>query len=118
MGIMEASQHKDAAWCFLKILLQQNNGTGIPVLTARLDKQLNALVTDEEVRGYKSFTAEDADKLRELAYAADKTVCEDPQLLELVSGVIQDFLAGRYSAEEAAANLQSRASIYIAEQYG
>ena len=88
------------------------------MLTARLDKQLNALVTDEEVRGYKSFTAEDADKLRELAYAADKTVCEDPQLLELVSGVIQDFLAGRYSAEEAAANLQSRASIYIAEQYG
>ena len=118
MGIMETSQHKDAAWCFLKILLQQNNGAGFPVLTARLDKQLNALVTDEEVRGYMSFTAEDADKLRELVNATDKTVCEDQQLIELISGVIQDFLAGRYSAEEAAANLQSRASIYIAEQYG
>ena len=88
------------------------------MLTARLDKQLNALVTDEEVRGYMSFTAEDADKLRELVNATDKTVCEDQQLIELISGVIQDFLAGRYSAEEAAANLQSRASIYIAEQYG
>lgn len=118
MGIMEASQHKDAAWCFLKILLQQNNGTGFPVLAARLDKQLDARVTDEEVRGYKSFTAEDADKLRELVYATDKTVCEDQQLIELISGVIQDYLAGRYSAEDAAANLQSRASIYIAEQYG
>ncbi len=118
MGIMEASQHKDAAWCFLKILLQQNNGTGFPVLAARLDKQLDARVTDEEVRGYKSFTAEDADKLRELVYATDKTVCEDQQLIELISGVIQDYLAGHYSAEDAAANLQSRASIYIAEQYG
>ena len=118
MGIMETSLHKDAAWCFLKILLQQNNGTGFPVLAARLDKQLDARVTDEEVRGYMSFTAEDADKLRELVYATDKTVCEDQQLIELISGVIQDFLAGRYSAEEAAANLQSRASIYIAEQYG
>lgn len=118
MGIMETSQHKDAAWCFLKILLQQNNGTGFPVLAARLDKQLDARVTDEKVRGYKSFTAEDADKLRELVYATDKTVCEDQQLIELISGVIQDFLSGRYSAEEAAANLQSRASIYIAEQYG
>ena len=118
MGIMEASQHKDAAWCFLKILLQQNNGTGFPVLAARLDKQLDARVTDEEVRGYKSFTAEDADKLRELVYATDKTVCEDQQFIELISGVIQDFLSGRYSAEEAAANLQSHASIYIAEQYG
>ena len=118
MGIMEASQHKDAAWCFLKILLQQNNGTGFPVLAARLDKQLDARVTDEEVRGYMSFTVEDANKLRELVYATDKTVCEDQQLLELISGVIQDFLAGRYSAKDAAANLQSRASIYIAEQYG
>lgn len=118
MGIMATSQHKEAAWSFLRILLQHNNGTGIPVLSARLDELLASLVTDEKVRGYQSFTAEDAEKIRTLVYETDKTVREDQQLLELISSVIHDYLAGRYSAEEAASNLQKRASIYLAEQSG
>ena len=118
MGMLETGQHKEAAWRFLRILLQQNTGSGIPVLAVRLDEQLAALVTDEQLQGYPRFTAEDAEKLRALVYATDKTVREDQQLLELISGVIHDFLAGRYTAEEAAASLQSRASIYVSEQFG
>ena len=115
MGIMAASHHKEAAWAFLRILLQRNMGSGIPVLASRLDEQLATLVTDETIRGYQSFTEKDAEKMRELVYATDKTVREDQQLLELISGVINDYLGGRYSAEDAAKNLQSRASIYVAE---
>ena len=58
------------------------------------------------------------EKIRSLVYAADKTVREDQPLLDLICEVVTDCLAGRYTPEEAAANLQSRASIYISEQYG
>ena len=118
MGILERSQHKEAAWRFLKILLQYNEGSGVPVLAARLDGQLAAAVTEEELQGYPIFTEKDAEAIRNLVYAADKTVREDQPLLELICEVVTDCLAGRYTPEEAAANLQSRASIYISEQYG
>ena len=119
MGILETSRHKDAAWVFLRVLLQQNDGSGIPVLAARFEQQIAGLAVDEELRGYQCFTAADVEKLRALVYAADKTVREDAQLLELISGVAEDYLAGRYTgADEAAQQLQSRASVYVAEQYG
>lgn len=118
MGIMERSPHKDAAWRFLKILLLYNEGSGFPVLADRLEAQLAAAVTEEELQGYPIFSTADVDMLRDLVYATDKTVREDQQLLDLIYGVITDYLAGRYTAEEAVANLQSRASIYLSEQYG
>ena len=118
MGIMERSPHKDAAWRFLKILLLYNEGSGFPALADRLEAQLAAAVTEEGLQGYPIFSAADADMLRELVYATDKTVREDQQLLDLIYGVVTDYLTGRFSAEEAAANLQSRASIYLSEQYG
>lgn len=118
MGIMERSQHKEAAWRFLKILLQYNDGSGIPVLADRLDEQLTAAVTDEKLQGYPIFTEKDVDMIRNLVYATDKTVREDQPLLDMIYEVVSDCLAGRYTPEEAAANLQGRASIFISEQYG
>ncbi len=76
------------------------------------------MLRDEEAHGFRISTQEDIDTLRSLVYETDAFVHEDASLLNLINGVISDYMEGRYTAEEAAANLQSRASLYVSEQYG
>lgn len=118
IGIMEKSQHKEAAWDFVRVLLQQCKESEIPVLKDRFQDKLNSMLRDEEAHGFRICTQEDIDLLRSLVYETDAFVHEDASLLDLISGVVNDFMEGRYTAEEAATNLQSRASIYVSEQYG
>ena len=118
IGIMAGSQHKEQAWDFVRVMLQQCKGREIPVLKDRFEERLRSMLRDEEAHGFRISTQEDIDTLRSLVYETDAFVHEDASLLNLINGVISDYMEGRYTAEEAAANLQSRASLYVSEQYG
>ena len=118
IGIMAGSQRKEQAWDFVRVMLQQCNGREIPVLKDRFEERLRSMLRDEEAHGFRISTQEDIDTLRSLVYETDAFVHEDASLLNLINGVISDYMEGRYTAEEAAANLQSRASLYVSEQYG
>ena len=125
LAITAASPNKDAAWRFLRQLLlpgtQQGGfygeiGFGIPVVKDSFEKVLDNSIGDRE--DPFAFRQEDADKLRELVYATDKMAREDPMLQEIIQGEAAAYFAGQQSLEDTARLIQSRASLYLAEQYG
>ena len=124
-GILASSEHKEAAWDFLRLLLLPENmeyggsfAYGIPVTTASFDKLLESVIWEDEVNPDQSFTREDADKLRELVYSTEKMARKDDTLTEIISTEASAYFAGDKSLEDTVKNIQSRASIYVAEQAG
>lgn len=99
----------DAAWGFIKILLN-NAHRGIPVLRSAFEELM-----EYNVRAY-SMDPRDVDVLRDIAENASGAVVADPALIELISSTSKAYLAGDISPEDAAAQLQSRVSIYLSEQ--
>ena len=65
---------------------------------------------------YDLFGERDADYLRQLVYSTDRMVINDPALLELMRREINAFIGGKYGAQDCALQIQSRASLYLAEQ--
>lgn len=70
----------------------------------------------EQKLPYDIFGEQDAEYLRQLVYSTDKMVINDETLLELMSREINAFMGGKYSAQDCASQIQSRVSLYLAEQ--
>lgn len=124
-GIMASSEHKEAAWDFLRLLLLPENQEyggdlffGIPVTRAAFEKLVDKSIHEDTMFPEDSFTREDADKLRELVYSTEKMARQDDTLTEIISTEASAYFAGDKSLEDTVKNIQSRASIYVAEQAG
>ena len=122
-GIMASSEHKEAAWDFLRLLLLPENQEyggdlffGIPVTRAAFEKLVDKSIHEDTMFPEDSFTREDADKLRELVYSTEKMARQDDTLTEIISTEASAYFAGDKSLEDTVKNIQSRASIYVAEQ--
>ena len=126
LGMMASSEHKEAAWRFLKQLLTRTEEPvdyGIPVLRATFEKALACSLEtwsgrSEAFGGYEYFTEGDAERLRELVYGTEKLAHDDAPLLEILNTEARLYFEGAKTLDEAAASIQSRAGLYVAEQYG
>ena len=65
---------------------------------------------------FYEVTQEEADMMLHLINTVSGTFTHNPALLEIINEGAEDFFAGRRSAQDAARVIQSRASIFIAEQ--
>ena len=129
-GIMASSRHKEAAWEYIKLLLLEPTGEvgldrGIPVLSSTFERILEKSITENAPAysgvsndEYGYFYRSDADKLRELVYSTEKMAHDDKQLLDIIMTEANNYFNGYKTLDDAVAQIQSRASIYIAEQYG
>ncbi len=121
-GIMASSEHKEAAWDFLRLLLLPENLTGmsigIPVTKAAFEKNLELSIDEDSSQDYLVLTREDAEKMRRLVYSTEKMARQDDTLTEIISAEASAYFAGDKSLEDTVSNIQSRASIYVAEQAG
>lgn len=124
-GIMASSEHKEAAWDFLRLALLPENQEyggdlffGIPVTRAAFEKLVDKSIHEDTMFPEDSFTRQDADKLRELVYSTEKMARQDDTLTEIISAEAAAYFAGDKSLEDTVSNIQSRASIYVAEQAG
>ena len=63
-----------------------------------------------------NFTATDADILREIVYGTDKVVCTDEAVIDIITRAVIPYLEGKGTADDAAQQVQSKMSIYLAEQ--
>ena len=102
-GISAASEHKDAAWEFLRILLQCCGSDGFPVLRSAFEEQLESAICEESEYDFRIFTQSDADKLRELVYSTEKAVHREEELLTLIRQGAEQYFSGQKSLDEAAA---------------
>ena len=89
---------------------------GIPVTKAAFEVQLEKNIYEDVMFPEYSFTREDADKLRELVYSTEKMARKDDTLTEIIRTEAAACFAGDKSLEDTVRNIQSRASIYVAEQ--
>ena len=121
VGILASGQNQDGAWRFVKTLMQNRQGSisdGISVLRDEFEREVDAAVTNtRDARfGIDNYNTDDAARLREQVYGTTKLVHADEELLQVIRSEAKAFFAGQKSAEEAARQIQSRLSIYVAEQ--
>ena len=124
LGIMAASANVDGAWRFIKTYMSGAEDVelmyGIPALKVSFERavenELNKLPSGR--LAYPQFTEEDAARIRSLVYGTTKYVLNSPEVMGTMRTVLNAYLAGQYSEEAASDQLQSRLSIYLAEQYG
>ena len=122
LGIMASCKHPEAAWRFVRTLIQSESNTnirnGIPVLKERFERAVGAAITDERNPRDKLdyFNSDDAQRLREQVYSSTKLVRTDEQILSVIRSEANAYFGGQKTAEGAARQIQSRISLYLAEQ--
>lgn len=124
LGIMAASPRQAGAWRFVRTLMEGSEliglNDGIPAFKAAFERQLADAVTDEHDDRFDIdvFTEADAETLRQQVYGTTKLVSTDEGLIRILRDEINRFYHGQLTAEEAAAAIQSKATIYVSEQFG
>lgn len=119
-GILASSPNKEAAWRFIRCLML-SGGTdiseGIPPLKESFEAVLESAITYEAEEDYivDFFRAEDADVLRQQVYGDSKLAHLDPALLDILNREFTAFLEGGSTAQDCAGQIQSRVSLYLAE---
>lgn len=129
LAIASTCKYKDAAWSFIRYLLDEdyqknNNYSGMSTNKAAYDAQFEAQIgqesyfydmDDNEV--VRTFTQEDADLIRSLV---ENTVIAVGDNSDQISSIINEeaasYFSGEKSAQDVAATIQNRVSIYVSEQ--
>lgn len=123
LGMMAAGGHKEGAWRFVRTLMQGEEETnvmyGIPAFKAAFERALEGSIRKVSFVGNENtdlFNAQDAELLRQQVYHSQKAAHLDQAVVTLIGNELDAFLAGQKTAENAARQIQSRVSIYLAEQ--
>lgn len=118
LGMSAASAHKEACWQFLRqCILPDARNYGFSMNRERVQAQI-AHETEQiqELIEYHPYTEEAMNRFLGQMDSIRTAYRYDAQLWQIVRSEAERFFAGQLSARETAANIQSRASIYMAEQ--
>ncbi len=124
IGILASSGKQAGAWRFVRTLMEGAEevslSQGIPVFKKSFERALEAEISDDFDERFQIgyMTEENAEELRRQVYGTRKLVSNDAELLRILREPIERYYQGQLSAEEAAAAIQSKASIYVSEQFG
>ena len=134
-GMSSASANKDGVWEFFKYLLCEDTQAGFfgrwcfPANAAVFDAFSEAYLKsyaetpttlvsgDYKLKGAMS-EGEAREAVRELIGGIDSLAVYDRTVFDIIMGSCGAFFSGDKSAEETAEVIQSKVSIYLAEQYG
>lgn len=118
-GILASSPNKEAAWRFVRCLMlsgDTDKTDGIPPLKASFEAVLESSIDYEDGNSESSsFSPEDAQMLRQQVYGDSKLAHLDPALLDILDREFTAFLEGGSTAQDCAGQIQSRVSLYLAE---
>ena len=121
-AIFSTSTQQDGCWAFMKYCLRRVPDYGLPVYRPALEKQLAAAQTELSVlpRGNYEFkeplTAVEAEQFRVFLSQIEHTNFYDQTAMQIIQNECEAFFSGDKSAEETAALIQSRLSLYVSEQ--
>lgn len=126
-GILASSPNREGAWRFLRCLMRSRGRNdfynGIPANRAVFEQIVEHMLERQRPAAgqnlsYPGFSAADAAELRRVVYGTDRMVRTDEALLRIIRSEAEAYYAGERTAEEAAAQTQRRAALYVAEQKG
>lgn len=118
-GISAYSQNKEQCWQFLRQFLTREYGSRF-YLSPRKDA-LAQRVEDTwtgfaDIQQYHPHGLEAMEKLRDIAMTCSTVMRHDPEIWQIVYSQSLAYFAGDKSLEETAEQIQSRVSLYMAEQ--
>ena len=118
-GISAYSQNKDLCWQFLRQFLTREYGSSF-YLSPRKDA-LAQRVEDTwtgfaDIQQYHPHGLEAMEKLWDIAMTCSTVMRHDPEIWQIVYSQSLAYFAGDKSLEETAEQIQSRVSLYMAEQ--
>lgn len=133
VSINAQSKYKEQIWeIFMTLLNEENqkridlaNVQSFPVLRSALEEDIHAATLGMFRTTYADFgevntgnaTEEEMEKLMDYIENIRMFLYTDPQIGTIMEEEAEKFFAGDQTAEEAAKMIQSRASLYISEQY-
>ena len=139
LGMASGSDSKEQVWSFFSFLLSEAVQTnrqlspGFPALESALKARIAELSSYYQDGKMKFHTSVDGvpieiggraadgltqEKLMELSHSIDGFARPDQAILEIMLRESEAFYSGAATAREAAERIQSRAGIYLSEQYG
>lgn len=124
IGMSATGEHRDGAWEFLKSLLlekQQDSSYYLPLRKESFEKVAAAAIKGDSIWSWVYFgeiIQAEVDIVRGLMETASFCQNENDTVSEIVFDEAAAYFAGQRSAEDTAAMIQSRAQIYVSEQYG
>lgn len=118
--MLASSQHKDAAWQLLReLLLIENDKVSaailLPVMNEQFQRSLTSISALQEEG--MDIRPEDTEKIIQLLQCQSMSPRKSG-LDVIIKEEANKYAAGQIPVDVAVANIQSRASIYMAEQYG
>lgn len=118
-AVFSSGENKAGCWEFIRFLLlsypMENDNSFMPMYMPMLEQQLENAKT-EAPKGGALMDDEDIERFLSLLGAVENAAFYDQTILSIIEEEAAAFLAGDCSAEAAAKNVQSRASLYISEQ--
>ena len=129
-GMSALSENKDGVWQFMRSFLSEEyqSGNMIPLLTSAWENATNeyeqwltsggSFYTVARGQEYDISITSDIyfDALTALKNSTTGLYEENPALMEIIMSETQAYFAGDKTAEQTAQNIQSRVSLYMAEQ--
>ena len=112
ISVKSNSSNKEGAWAFIKEQLSMDKQMDMEYCLP-VNRQALLRMAEEELSGEQ---VEKLMGLLENTKGADR--CSDSQVRNIILECGQAYLAGDKSLEETVELIQSRASIYVSEQYG
>lgn len=143
LAMSATCKNKDGAWAFIRTILtedyQNENAWAIPTNQKVFDEELKEACTPEyytdpvtgeqveqskggigwgdgEVLEVYALSESDAQAIRDLVNAVDRTTNYDESILDIIVEEAAPFFAGQKTAQQAAELIQSRMSLYVNEQ--
>lgn len=119
-AISAQSQHKDAAWEFVRTIMNDENQKNVmyfPSIQSELDRQIEIVLGGDSNITEVKLEQFEVDRFNSLinsiTMVSDGT---DTTLYKIIAEAAAAFFAGDKTAAEAAGLIQSRVSLYIAER--
>ena len=119
VGISTNSEHKDACWEFIKYYVKNPELSlqmrYLPLYKPKLAATVSLYRTDE-FKGVKIENKQDVLDLYELIELPEHMAVYDETVVDIIIEEAEEYFAGNRTAEDAAARVQERVSLYVAEQ--
>lgn len=118
IGIISGGENADGCWRFIQYMLVNTSADAdhIPTYTKTLREKIELAKKDEAAPVKMSDS--DADRFFKLLSEIENTAIYDEEILGIIQRECAPFFSGDRTAAQAAENIQSKVSIYIAEQFG
>ncbi len=119
VGICTNSEHKDACWEFIKYYVKNPELSlqmrYLPLYRPKLAATVSLYRTDE-FKGVKIENKQDVLDLYEIIELPEHMAVYDETVVDIIIEEADEYFAGNRTAEDAAARVQERVSLYVAEQ--